>query len=81
MFALMNVYVGKPSGYDRVRNAEIGNKVRVNGGDLVASFFVCLFFRILNWRYLKRLILPSTGLYEFTKSRILRTEEFSLFHY
>ena len=24
------IYVGKPGGYDRVRNAEIGNKVRLN---------------------------------------------------
>ena len=24
------MYVGKPGGYDRVRNAEIGNKVRLN---------------------------------------------------
>ncbi len=35
-FVCVSVYVrpGKPSGYDRVRNAEIGNKVRGEGAVL-----------------------------------------------
>ena len=64
---------GKPSGYDRVRNAEIGNKVWSVLRDCMKVMYSS---RTLNWMCWKKRTQQSTGLCAFTKSKTFSTEVF-----
>ena len=59
ILVLLLCVVGRPTGYDRVRNAEIGNKGRrsSSNGKINYTFLI----RILNWMYWKRHTQQNTG--------------------
>lgn len=74
---VVNLFPGKPGGYDRVRNAEIGNKVRKVwtsvcpwfDSALLLSLHLSFVPRTLSWMFWKRRIPQSTGLCASIKSR------------